>query len=292
MFSQNVIEIHPVNGKLDIKYFPVIEEFTNPFYGVSIKPNVDGYYNLDIGYIKNKVVIFIINNKQIEIYVKKNDSIKIFFDAIKNNFVLYGANKDIHENYNILLTEYRRNFPYEKLFDYHNFNQTTTDVIDDIKQKVIVETDKINRLLDYDSLNVCHRAYLTFFHISMLIWIKEGFPEYLQFQEYFQDILKIFNFNEYDIKGSSNGFSYYDIYYKSIKSKDLVFTNNSIWLNQYSYLLNAPDNIRDYLLQCQYIGQYNSIRPYVDWCELLTEIEVIFDKIYFTSFFDEHKPCK
>ena len=47
MFSQNVIEIHPVNGKLDIKYFPVIEEFTNPFYGVSIKPNVDGYYNLD-----------------------------------------------------------------------------------------------------------------------------------------------------------------------------------------------------------------------------------------------------
>lgn len=293
---QNYIEIHPANGRLTVKYFYPIDEFTNPVHGVVIAPNEKYYYIPDTKNIKNKMVGFMINDIQIELFLGIKDSIRICFDAKNNNYSISGNNSSRHENYNKLKTEYRSKRLYEDLFDYNNNNGIPViNVLEDIKQKVLYERENIQNCMRIDlPSTLCDKTLLTTFDISMLLWIKEGFPKGLLFEDYFQDILRIFDFDRDVVKGCMNGFLYFNIYFST--SSINVFNNtlnvfDSNWLNQYNYLLNAPTGFRDYLLQCNYIIYANSGGEFLELCGLFSEMKIIFDKIYFTSFFDNHHPC-
>lgn len=103
--------------------------------------------------------------------------------------------------------------------------------------------------------------------------------------------LSIANLSEDDIRNCSNNHTFYITYYATNFSKGAQETPN--FLLGIGYILNAPEDIKDFMLQSEYIGRTRFIiDPSYNWCSIFEEVKKYSTEIYFKNFFNTHKPCK
>jgi hypothetical protein len=275
-----------------IEYFTTIEYFPNTFYSHNLSSSSDGIFHLDLKGVENRTIVFTYNKFHAEIYVGKNDSVEVLIGEGRQSLSFKGENALMHENFNQIMDEtFMPKSRYRYLFDYRESYLTPAELIIDITQNVDNEQKKIRDLLNpTPSSFQCYKVYLNTLKLSMLGAIKAEFPRHLEFYDYFDEILEILNIDYDIINKSSAGFGYYYIYYKVGEVSYETSIDN--WLDKYSdSILKAPENIKDYLIQCQYIGEYHTIRDLRDWCGIYEEVKCEFSKVFFKDFFKNHFPC-
>jgi len=288
LFDESIID-------QEIKYFPTIKKFPNILYGHKLLPNSDGAFYLDLKGVENRTINFTYKKFNAEIYVGKNDSIEIFIGEGRQNLSFKGENALMHEAFNQIMDEtFLPEKRYHYLFNFKNSNLTPAELILEIAKKVKNEQKRIHNLLNPTPNSFqCYEVYLNTLKLSMLAAVKAEFPQHLEFYDYFDEILKILNINHDIINKSSAGFHYYYIYYKV---GDISYASyesfTEPWLKKYSdSILKAPGNVKDYLIQCQYIGEYNTMKINRNWCDIYKEITSEISIVFFKDFFKSHFPC-
>lgn len=281
--AQNHISISVTNGPATIKYFPPAKTFANILYSYQI-PDSNGQYDINLKNVANKELGIIINNQDISVYVGVNDTISIIYDEAKKSYSFSGDNAMLNEIYNL---QNSNRFQYQ--YRVEEFFFKTNNEPDEIIGFLSDEIAKLNQLFLKDT-NDCAQTYITAKIIDLIFLIQNKYPSSGNFKDILPMLLKVANFDENMVKNCSRNFGLYQIYYSTMYPNDLK--NASPWLSNFGYIFHAPAEIRDFILQTNYIGNYNFARDHFNWCSIYSKLEQHFSEIYYTDFFQNHKPCK
>lgn len=289
LFSQNYISISSTKKELDIQYFPPLKTFANPFYLTSLVHTNEGGYVLKLDSIFHKEVRFIIEDVEISVFVGIRDTVNIFFNASNGQYSFSGNNAIANKIYNLELSN---RIKYKKIFEDFFLKNSATDWqegIFSLFKNEIIQLDKMYSI--NENSTSCIKVYKTSTIISMLFWIRRTCNSENDFKNILPELLSIANLSEDDIRNCSRNHTFYITYYATNFSKGAQETSN--FLLGIGYILNAPEDIKDFMLQSEYIGRTRFIiDPSYNWCSIFEEVKKYSTEIYFKDFFNAHKPCK
>jgi hypothetical protein len=286
--AQNHMSISMINGDTKIKYFPPVKTFANPFYSYQLFESHNYSYVVDVNSLQDKELSFLINGEEINVYLGVNDTVNILFDTASGRYSFLGNNAEINEVYNRESLDRER---YKNMFEDFFSSNSNSNGSDKIVYLFTNELDRLNHLFSVNGAsNDCIAVYKTSRVISMLFWIGKAYYPSEGFEEILPKLLTLANLEEDKIKNCSRNFIYYQTYY-SLRHKDRA-SNVSDWLSELSYIFHAPEDIKNFMLQTTYIGNYTFAKDSYNWCNVYSELRQFITEIYYEEFFQNHKPCK
>ena len=148
----------------------------------------------------------------------------------------------------------------------------------------------INEITSFDEEFGCvdstscnyYEYYRSSIIISMLSWIKRNSPPDYKWSTVVRKIIEMYDINLDVVKGTMRNMAYYSVYYSLQDSHDEYdFENDKPSFSKKEYIVNAPYEIANYIVQTQMVGHYRFVEDRQSLCDLYNDIKHLIGKYYY-----------